>query len=87
MRVGQLTFKTVEAQAHANRQGKRKSFWSFSRADAAWLVFCYVVSFLICRFDITRHHAFEHPMATSTAVWLAVPLALVLTVLVKIKNR
>lgn len=32
----------------------RKGFWSFSKSDARWLLFGYVISFLICRFDIGK---------------------------------
>jgi hypothetical protein len=65
----------------------RKGFWSFSKSDARWLLFGYVVSFLICRFDIGKYHAFEHPMPTLKAAWVAIPLDLFTAVLVKINRR
>lgn len=86
-RLKRLTSETVETEAEANQQGKRKRFWSFSKSDARRLVFCYAFSFLMCRLDIDRHHAFRHPMPSIKAAWVAIPLALATAVLVKIKDR
>jgi uncharacterized protein with PQ loop repeat len=77
----------VATHAEADPQNKRRDFWSFSRSDAGWLVVWYVIAFLICRFDIGKHHTFEHPMPTAKAAWVAIPLALLIAVLVKIRNR
>ena len=86
-RVGQLIFKAVEREAQAKEHAKRRYFWSFSRSDAGGLIFSYVVSFLICRFDISRHHAFENPMPTQKAALIAIPLAIVVAVVEKIRGR
>jgi hypothetical protein len=88
-RLGLLAFKIVETQGQADQQNKRRDFWSFSKSDAGGLVVWYVIAFLICRFDMSKykHHAFEHPMPTAKAAWVAIPLALLFAVLVKIRNR
>jgi hypothetical protein len=61
-------------------------FWSFSKSDAGWLAFYYVTSFVICRFDISYHHAFQHPMPTLRAAWVAVPFAFVVAIVVKVRD-
>jgi len=67
---------------------KGRSVLGLSKADAGWLVFCYVVSFLILRFDIRRHGvSFQHRMATGKAALIAVPFAVVIALLVKITSR
>lgn len=45
------------------------------------------IPFLVCRFDIGRYHAFQHPLPTPRAAWVAIPLALFIFVLAKIRNR
>ena len=59
---------------------------AFLVQHAGWLAFCYVVSFVACRFDISYHHAFQHPMPTLRAAWVAVPFALVVAILAKARD-
>ncbi len=44
------------------------------------------MSFVVCRFDISYHHAFQHPMPTLRAAWVAVPFALVVAILAKARD-
>jgi uncharacterized protein with PQ loop repeat len=77
----------LETGNESSQQGNRRGFWSFSTSDARWLLFGYVIWFLICRFDISKRHAFEHPMPTLKAAVVAIPLTLASMVLIKINNR
>jgi hypothetical protein len=77
----------METETKASRLGKPQRFLSFSKSDAVWFVFGYVVCFLILRFDIGRVHPFQNPMPTSRAAWVAVPFTLLIEVLVRIRNR
>jgi len=48
----------------------------------------YIVFFVCFRFDVRRHGvSFQHPMATGKAALIAVPFAVVVAVLVKIRSQ
>ena len=69
-----------------SEQDKRKTFWAFSKGDAGWFVFGYLIGFLLFRFDMFGHGPwFRHPMPTAKAAWLALLFACVSFVLVKMR--
>ena len=76
-----LTFNDVDTEAPT----KGRSFWGFSKADAGWLLFLYVLFFLGFRLGIGRHNA--HAMATGKAALLAIPCAAVMAILLKNRSR
>ncbi len=84
----EISMQRVEAQAGSTEEDKSRSFLGFTRADAGWALFVYIIFFVCFRFDIRRHGiSFQHPMATGKAALIAVPLAVVVAVLVKIRSQ
>jgi hypothetical protein len=77
----------METETKASQVGKPQRLIIFLKSRAGWFVFYYVICFLVDRFDITRNHAFQHPMPTSKAAWVAVPYALLITLLVEVLFR
>jgi len=77
----------METESEASHKGKTQRFFSFSKPDAGWFLFGYVVCFLILRFDIGRVHPFQDPMPTFRAAWVAVPFTVLVEVLVRVRNR
>lgn len=77
----------METQAGATKQSKSRRFLGLSKDDVGWLLFSYVFSFVCFRFNISRHYGFEPPMATGKAALVAIPVASVMAVLIKIRSR
>lgn len=77
----------METETKANYVGKPQRLIFFSKSGAGWFVFYYVICFLVLRFGITRHHAFQHPLPTPRAAWVAVPYTLFITLLVEVLAR
>ena len=78
----------MAAQAGDTGNDKSRSFLVFTRADAGWALFVYVVLFACFRFDIRRNGvSFQHPLSNCKAALLAVPFAVAVAVLVKIRNQ
>jgi hypothetical protein len=77
----------VGPRSDAGEGDKRKPFWSFSKADAGWFVFWYVLFFAMFRFDLLpKHHPwFQRPMPTGKAAWIAFLYALVSWLFIKLR--
>jgi hypothetical protein len=76
----------MQKQAEALGQAERRTFFTFTRTDARWLVVLYDRLFLAFRSDVLGHHVwFQHPMPTVRAAWVALPWALLGTVVAKIR--
>jgi hypothetical protein len=85
-RIRTLIFDYMQKQTEALGQAERRTFFSFTKTDARWLVILYVSLFLAFRFDVLGHHVwFRDPMHTVRAAWIALPWALVGTIVAKIR--
>ena len=57
--------------------GEKRSGLFRASKDLGIFAVCYVLAFLIFRFDIPRHGAwFRHPLPTGSAAWIAFILAI-----------
>jgi hypothetical protein len=75
-----------DVETETSEQNKRRSFWVFSKGDAGWFVFGYVIGFLAFRFDMFGHGKwFRDPMPTARAALFAFLFAVGSFVLVKIR--
>jgi hypothetical protein len=83
------TLRTVVPLIASAEPASEKSggFWTFSKRDAGWMLFGYVIVFLSFRFDFggRTHRWFQHPMPTLRAALVAIPLAIVFAAIYKIR--
>jgi hypothetical protein len=67
-------------QADGDTPAKRR--WYQVSKGQVWLFLgTYCLCFLLCRFDVSRHHPFEHPMTNrNAAIWGLVATVVVLLI-------
>jgi len=82
------SYLTEQNQSRGFWVFSKRDLWVLSKEDAWWFIFGYIVCFLGFRFDMFHRYGpwFQHAMPTARAAWVALPLALVIAVLVKIRS-
>jgi hypothetical protein len=76
-----------QSPKHENGGSPRKRWYRLSATDIGTFLALYGFGFLVCRFDLSRHHSFEHPMSNRNAAIWGLVLTIVFWGFSKLKDK
>ena len=82
-----MLLAVLDSPKERTDSSQRRRWYELPKSRLGLFLVLYCIGFVVCRFDLSKHHALEHPMSNQDAAIWGLVIALVLFLVWRLRGE